>query len=78
MDELDLSEFDTPKRETRCLIGALISTMTDEQKAKLEAVMPLRSVTATRITEVIEAWGYPKPNENGMRRHRRGGCNCGD
>lgn len=75
--ELDLSEFDAPKVVGQCLIGALIATMSEDQQAKLAAVFPQRGVTSTRICEVVDAWGYPKPKANGMRMHRRGGCCCG-
>lgn len=73
-DEIDISEFFTPKRKAPCKVRDL--GLTDEQKTKLDAALSSPTVQTQRIADVLKSWGFPVAYSMVMR-HRKKDCSCG-
>ena len=72
---VDVSEFLRPAKPSSCKFGRILTEVTDEQREKLEAVVPLKEVTNDRIVQVVCGWGFPI-GSTVVRRHRQGTCAC--
>jgi hypothetical protein len=76
---MDLSEFQENATPWRiCSVTYAIEALTDEQRATLQEAFLSRSITSSKIAEVLTRWSGRRITAAAARRHRRKECKCND
>ena len=77
MGLLDEIKSARPKVGGRCSIPMFLDSLSDKDRADVEAALADPTIAATAIAKVLQARGH-NMSASTLQRHRRGACLCGD
>jgi hypothetical protein len=73
--EVDLSEFRTPRSTTKCIVGRVIESLDETDRAKLAAAMNEPEIRSRMIHNFLLSRGHSLAYSN-VPIHRSGDCRC--